>query len=155
MKKIYTVMAAVAAIFLSFTLTSCEDDWGPGYPPGPGDTFYDTALTGCYWELYQVNSSVVDPDEVNILEFFNNGRGYYYELENGRPFRDNTSWWCQWSNNSTSDYQINLIIEGKSPSTMNYWFTHNGNYLWMQWYNRYEGTTTYVYRAVDTLPYPF
>ncbi len=151
-------MAAIVAIFFSSTLTSCDENWIPDYPPGgTNDSFYDNSLTGCYWELCQVNSSIVRPNEVNVLEFFRNGTGYYYYFDEGIPKRMYTDWWCEWSNNNVSKYQINISYGGDLPMTMNYWFTSDryDDYLWIQWYSHYYGTTTYIYRAVNDLPRQF
>lgn len=155
MKKIYTLLTALAALICAATLTSCDAEWNPAPPPGPGNTFYDSSLTGCYWELWQVNSRPVSPGEMNWLEFLGNGRGWYYYLHNNAPYEEKMTYWCQYSDNYTSDYQINIRYSTGSPSTMNYWFTSGGNYLWMQWYSYGHGTTTYVYRAVSRLPAPF
>ncbi len=153
MKKTYSLIAILAAVMLSATLVSCDDGWVPAPGPGPGNTFYDYSLTGC-WELYQVNSTPVLPSEMNWMEFNGNGRGWYYYLRNGAPYEERMNYWCEYSYNSVSDYQINISYGNGSPTTMNYWFTHGGNYLWMQWYSYNHGTTTYVYRSVSGLPQP-
>lgn len=155
MKKIYSIAIWIAATICSLSLTSCGDAWAPGPPPGPGNGFYDSALTGCYWELWQINSHLVSPAETNYLEFIGNGRGWYYYLRNGAPYEEKMTYWCEYSDNYVSDYQINIRYSSGSPTTMNYWFSSGGNYLWMQWYSYGYGTTTYVYRAVSRLPAPF
>lgn len=151
MKKLYTLLLSLIAITSVGMFTSCDDGWVPGPGPGPGNDFYDGALNG-FWELYQVNGSIVAPDRINYLEFNGNGRGWYYYYRNGAPLEERISYWCQYSGNSTSDYQINIRYENGSAATMAYWFTHNGNYLWMQWYAYNQGTTTYVYRSVSGFP---
>lgn len=153
MKKTYPFLLALAAILASLSLTSCDDGWEPGPPPGYSD-FYDSALIGL-WELVEINGAAVPPDRVNCLEFNGNGRGWYYYLERGVPYEEHMSYWCQISNNGYSDYQVNVSYSGSTPTTMNYWFTHGGNYLYMQWYTYSHGTMTYVYRSVSSLPYPF
>lgn len=155
MKKIYNILLAAVAILSVSSLTSCGDVWVSAPGPGHDATFYDRDLTGCYWELWQVNSQIVHPSEVNYLEFFGNGRGYYYYLRNNVPYQETMTYWCQYSGYGTSQYQINIRYANGSPTTMDYWFTNGGNYLCLQWYAAGYGTTTYVYRPVGQLPRPF
>ena len=65
---------------------------------------------------------------MNCLEFNGNGRGWYYYLRGGTPYEEPMSYWCQYSVNNVSDFQVNIRYSGSSPSTMNYWFSHGGNY---------------------------
>ena len=118
----------------SATLTGCSVDvgWDPDPPYGWNNTFYDSALDGC-WRLTTINSQYVSGYAVNYLYFGGNGRGEYLYYDNGRRYVENTAYWCQ-RNNSASGYQINLQYEtAYSPTTMNYWFTDGGDTLWMQW----------------------
>ena len=153
MKKIYTWLLLSASLICSVALTSCGDNWVPG--PAPGyDDFYDPALTGL-WELTEINGGYVLPSEVNCLEFNGNGRGWYYYLRGGVPYEEPMSYWCQYSVNNVSDFQVNIRYSGSSPSTMNYWFSHGGNYLYMEWYSYGHGVVTSVYRSVSSLPRPW
>ena len=151
MKKVHLLISVTLAMLCAISFTSCDDGWDPGPPPGPGNNFYDNALTG-YWELYQVNGQVVDAFDVNYMQFNGNGRGWYYYYRNGAPYEERLSYWCQYSGSTTSYYQVNIRYENGSASTMSYWFTHGGNYLWLQWYASSHGTVTYVYRAVNGFP---
>jgi hypothetical protein len=66
---------------------------------------------------------------------------------------ENTAYWCQRSSGGNSYYQVNIQYETSgSPTTMNYWFTDNGDTLWMQWRNSY-GLQTYIYYYQDYLPW--
>ncbi|MDE5807264.1 MAG: hypothetical protein K2H76_04045 [Muribaculaceae bacterium] len=143
---------AIIMIGMSVMFTSCDTDdyWydGPGWDNGG---FYDTNLGG-YWELVQVNSMDAEGYDKNFLYFNGRGWGTYYFYDNGRRYTEDTSYLCQYSNSGVSDYQINLQYGNGRPTTMNYWFTHGGNTLWLQW--RDNGRpTTYVYDRINRAPW--
>lgn len=140
--------------FMSAGLTSCvgDDDGWWGGPPTGWDTFNDTRLSG-YWALVQYNSDPVDADDANYLYFNGNGRGLYYYLQGGRRYTEQTVYYSQDSNTGTSRYQINIQYEYSSPVTMNYWFTHSGNTMWMQWRTGNGAVQTYVYDRIQYAPW--
>lgn len=138
----------------SLALTSCYVDvgWDPVPPNNWNSTFFDNRLNG-YWRLSQINSQYVNGYAVNYLYFNGNGRGRYYYYDNGGRFWENTAYWCQNASYGTTNYQINLQYETSgSPTTMNYWFTDNGDTLWMQWRNSY-GLQTYIYTYYGYAPW--
>lgn len=147
--KILSFIVVVVAMPMLFTSCETDDYWYDG--PGWSDTFYDSSLNG-FWELVQVNSVDVVGTQKNYLYFGGRGSGYYYFWENGNRYTDNTYYVCQYSNSGISDYQINLQYGYGRPTTMNYWFTHGGNTLWLQW--RENGRpTTYVYDRINGRPW--
>ncbi len=147
-----------AAAFLiggaSTLLTSCTDSdyWPYSPPPGWGSNyFYDSRLYG-QWELTQANSYPVGRYDTNYMDFRNNGRGWYYYYQNGRPYSEQMAYFCQRSNSNTTDYQINVQYEDGAATTMAYWFTDNGNTLWLQWLSGAQ-TNTYLYTRVSYIPW--
>ncbi|MDE5789920.1 MAG: hypothetical protein K2H96_01640 [Muribaculaceae bacterium] len=142
----------VVMMGMSVMFTSCDSDdyWydGPGWNNG---SFYDPDLGG-YWELVQANSVNAEGYDKNYLYFNGRGRGTYFFWENGRRYVEDTYYDCQYSNSGTSDYQINLQYGNGRPTTMNYWFTHGGNTLWLQWRD-YGRVTTYVYDRINRAPW--
>ena len=151
-KRLLPIVAGIAmTLFMSVTLTSCDSDdyWYDG--PGWNDGFYDRDLSG-YWVLVQVNSVEALGTDCNYLFFNGRGRGAYYFWDNGRKYIEDTYYDCQYSNSGISDYQINLQYGNSRPTTMNYWFTHGGNTLWLQW--RENGRPmTYVYDRYGGAPW--
>lgn len=150
MKKLYTLRILALSIFalvLLSPLTSCDDNdaWAP-VPPYGWNTFFDNRLNGT-WQLVQANGRPVTGYDVNYMDFYGNGRGRYYYYSGGRPDSEQMAYWCQVSDNSNSNYQMNIQYEYGSPSTVNYWFTDRGAHLWMQWQSG-AGVITYVYEAV-------
>ncbi len=140
-------------LMTAFSFTSCDgDDYWWGGPPDGWDTFNDTRLGG-YWALVQYNSVPVDDDDANYLYFDGRGRGLYFYLSNGREMTEQTVYYSQDSNTGTSDYQINIQYQYSNPVTMNYWFTHNGNTLWMQWRTGNGSVQTYVYDRTSNAPW--
>lgn len=149
--KIFPLLAAMF-IALCAGLTSCgDDDWWGG-PPDGWDTFNDTRLEG-YWRLVQSNSEDVSLSDTNYLYFNGNGRGEYYYLRNGIQNVENTVYYSQDSNSGTSNYQINIQYQYSNPVTMNYWFTHGGSTLWMQWRTGNGAVQTYVYDRINRAPW--
>ena len=150
MKKLYLL----TIICLLLGLSSCGyvdyDGWDPEPPYGWDDSFYDPDLDGT-WELYLVNSSHVYDDEVNYIQFYGDGRGYYCYYDRGYRESERIAYWCPRAVGGASSRQINIQYEYGNPSTMNYWFTDSYT-LWMQWRNSY-GVLTYVYKAIPRLPW--
>ncbi len=146
------LLGLTLVVGMSVLFTSCDTDdyWydGPGWDNG---TFYDSDLNG-YWMLVQANSVEVTGNERNYLFFNGRGRGTYYFWDNGRRYTEGTYYNCQYSNSGTSDYQINLQYGNGRPTTMNYWFSHGGNTLWLQWRD-YGRVTTYVYDRINGAPW--
>lgn len=136
------------AILALAGLSACGevDGWDPT-PPSGWNTFFDRRLNGC-WKLVQANGRPVAGQNVNYLDFFGSGRGRYYYYTDGNPDSERMAYWCQNSTNGASYYQMNLQYQYSSPSTVNYWFTDNQYYLWLQW-GTGAGVVTYVYQAVD------
>lgn len=157
MKKTFltSIIGAAMLIGASSTLfTSCVDgDYWPYSPPAGwgSDYFYDNRLNG-EWELTQANSRPVDRYETNYMDFLGNGRGRYYYYHNSRPYSEEMAYFCQRSNSNTTNYQINIQYEDGSASTMAYWFTDNGNTLWLQWLSGNQ-TVTYLYSRVSSIPW--
>lgn len=153
--KILRMLCAVV-IFggIATLLSSCdlEDDGWWGGPPSGWDSNNDTRLSG-YWALVQYNSDPVYNSDANYLYFNGRGRGYYYYLQNGRRYTEQIVYYSQNSNTGTSSYQINIQYEFSSPVTMNYWFTHDGNTLWMQWRTGNGSVQTYVYDRTPGAPW--
>ncbi|MBD5189333.1 MAG: hypothetical protein HDS95_03545 [Bacteroidales bacterium] len=151
-KKLLRVLMGLTMVLgMSVLFTSCDTDdyWYDG--PGWNDGFYDGDLNG-YWELVQANSVDVVGYDKNYLYFNGRGRGLYYFWDNGRRYIEDTYYDCQYSNSGTSDYQINLQYGNGRPTTMNYWFTHGANTLWLQW--RENGrVVTYVYDRINGAPW--
>lgn len=150
--KVFIAMALFVAMTVG--MTSCDIDDGTwwGGPPMGWDTFNDTRLEG-YWGLVQADSYEVDPDDANYLYFNGRGRGLYYYLQAGRRYTEQTVYYSQDSNTGTSDYQINIQYEYSSPVTMNYWFSHGGETLWMQWRSGNGAVHTYVYDRMNRAPW--
>lgn len=146
-RRLLTIVALAAGSAL-FTGCSVDVGWDPTPPYGWTNTFYDSALDGC-WRLTTINSQYVSGYSVNYLVFDGYGRGEYLYYDNGRRYVEQTAYWCQRVNNGGSGYQINLQYESDySPTTMNYWFTDGGDTLWMQWRNSY-GLQTYTYTVTN------
>jgi len=130
-------------------LTSCVGDsyWYDDYDDG----FYDRSLDG-YWELVQANSMEVKPGEENYIFFNGRGRGLYFFYENGRRYTEDIYYICQDAYGGNADYQVNIQYGNGRPTTTDYWFTHGGNTLWMQW--REGGRiVTYVYDRIPRAPW--
>ncbi len=147
------MLIAVAAVSL-ISLTSCYiqgNSWWTS-PPYGWDTFNDSRLTG-YWQLVQYNSDPVHPSQANYLYFNGNGYGRYYYLDNGYRDSEQTRYWCQDAVSGASNYQINIQYEYSSPLTSSYWFTHNGNTLWLQWTTNGGRVQTYVYDRINRAPW--
>ena len=142
-------LAGLAAI-CTLGLSSCETDncWAPR-PPAGWNVFYDPELAGC-WQLIEANSIAVGGYDINYMEFYDNGYGYYYYYDNGYKDEERFAYYCQLSGAAgASAYQLNIQYEYDSPVTMSYWFT--GNRLWMQW--RAGGyTNTYIYQRIPSIP---
>lgn len=51
------------------------------------------------------------------------------------------------------DFGLRIQYEYSSPVTMNYWFTHGGNTMWMQWRTGNGAVQTYVYDRMDRAPW--
>lgn len=154
MKKLWKIMSiALLAIAGMFSLTSCDGDddyWWSG-PPYGWDSFNDTRLNG-YWALRVANSMPVSADQANYY-YFNNGRGEYYWLENGYEEDEDIRYWCQQGDGSTN-YQINIQYEGRSPSTLNYQLENHGNTLMIQWYDSNVGKSiVYYYDRIGGAPW--
>ena len=148
------LLTAALMLLMGISLTSCyvDDGWSPVPPYGWDNTFYDTRLNG-YWQLVQINSDPVGGYETNYLFFNGGGRGRYYYYDRGARYWENMAYWCQGSVSGTSDYQINIQYEtAGNPTTMNYWFSHGGNTLWMQWRTG-SRVQTYVYDAIGSAPW--
>lgn len=141
---------------MSVGLSSCyiepdDDPWWSG-PPSGWNTFNDSRLQG-YWGLVQYNSDQVSAADANYMYFNGSGRGYYYYLTNGTQNRERIVYYSQESNTGTSNYQLNIQYQFSSPITVNYWFTHNGNTLWMQWRTGNGSVQTYVYDKMLNAPW--
>lgn len=153
-RAVAKLVMAVALVGACGVFTSCSVDvgWDPVPPNGWNNTFYDSALDGC-WRLTTINSQYVSGYAVNYLYFNGDGRGEYLYYDGGRRYVENTAYWCQYANGGSSNYQINLQYESDySPSTMNYWFTDHGDTLWMQWRNS-AGLQTYTYTYEPRMPW--
>ena len=153
-KKGYLKAFAAALIIggASTTLTGCVDDdyWPYSPPPGWGSNyFYDSDLDG-RWALVQANSMPVGRYDTNYMEFFGNGRGRYFYYDYGRLYGETMAYFCQYSNNTSTNYLINVQYANGDQSTMVYWFS-GYNTLWLQW--QVGGRTqTYVYDRVSSIP---
>ena len=148
--------ALVLSIIAGTTLTSCVADdgyWPFSPPPGWGSNyFYDSRLVGT-WVLTQANSQPVTSYDTNYMDFYGSGRGRYLYYSYGTPESERMAYYCQESNSTTTNYQINIQYEDGSASTMAYWFTDNNRSLWMQWYdNRTDQTVTYIYTRTNGIP---
>lgn len=152
MKRHFTALLLVVVAFLAAGgLTSCDDydDWG-WYDGPTGDYFYDSDLDGA-WELVQADGIPVGSGSTNYLDFYGDGHGMYYYYDNGTPVSERMGYFCQYSNNGASRYQVNVRYEYGQPTTMNYWFA--GGSLWMQWRTGGGRVVTYVYRPVSYVPW--
>lgn len=139
----------------AFLFNSCvDDDYWPYYPPsGWGSNyFYDTRLDGA-WVLIQANSSAVGRYDTNYLDFYGGGHGRYYYYSNSRPMSEEMAYFCQRSNSTTTNYQINLQYASGSASTMAYWFTDSENSLWLQWQTNGGQVVTYLYTRTGNIPW--
>lgn len=153
--KLWSVVCGLAlTLGLCVGLTSCDVDDGDwwGGPPSGWNSFSDSRLDG-YWGLVQYNSDYTDAGDANYLYFNGNGRGYYYYLQSGNRYTENLVYYCQESVTGTSNYQINIQYQYSSPVTMNYWFTHGGDTLWMQWRTAGGAVQTYVYDRMKSAPW--
>lgn len=150
-----SLMAAALVCLLSLSFTSCvgdpDDAWWGG-PPYGWDTFNDSRLRG-YWGLVQANSEPIGKNDANYLYFNGNGRGFYYYLNRGQQYAERIVYYSQESNTGTSNYQLNIQYEFSNPITVNYWFTHGGNTLWMQWRTNSGNVVTYVYDRWSGAPW--
>ncbi len=154
MKKIRKLMLfAIVAAGISAGFTGCtdDDDWVPVPPYSWQNAFHDQNLNG-FWQLTQINGQPAGEDQANYLYFEGNGHGEYYYYFNGEQKEEETLYWCRQVNGVTR-YQINLQYESNTqPVTMNYWFTDNGQNLWMQW-RANMATETYVYTRINNAPW--
>lgn len=150
-----TLLGALLIAAIPLLLTSCytDDDW---YDDGPGwnNGFYDGRLEG-WWELVQADGVNVGRYDTNYMDFLGGGRGYYYYYNNGHPYSERLTYYCQESASPSSRYQINIRYEDGTVSTMSYWFTDStGIALWLSWYDNSIGrTVTYLYRPVNGAPW--
>lgn len=149
-KKIPLLLVATILISVTslFGLTSCDSDtvWSPVPPAGWSGAFADSRLTGT-WQLVEANGRPVGGYDVNYLSFYGNSRGRYYYYNNGFRDSEEMAYWSQRSTNGASAWQLNLQYQYSSPTTVNYWFSNGGNYLWMQW-GTGGGVVTYIYQLV-------
>ncbi len=151
----YALAALMLTVVCATGLTSCvtdDDFWPFSPPPGWGSNyFYDDRLEGS-WELSQVNSSGVSPDQVNSVQFYGNGRGRYYYYDRGYPTSEKMAYFCQRSGSTTTNYQINIQYENGEASTMAYWFTDGNRTLWLQWKLSNGQVMTYLYSRTAYVP---
>ncbi|MBD5269294.1 MAG: hypothetical protein HDS43_01555 [Bacteroides sp.] len=148
-----SLILAAAALLAAPLFTSCvvdDDGWYPA-PPAGWNYFYDDYLNG-RWQLVQVDGRPVSTYNTNYMDFYGNGRGTYYYYRNNRLYSEDMAYYCQDTNYGPSGQQINIQYEYDSPVTMYYWFT--GDTLWLQWSTN-SGPVTYLYRPVNSLPYPY
>lgn len=152
MKRLTTLTLALIALFSTISFTSCIDDdgWYPMPPNGWNSTFYDRDLIG-QWQLVQVNSQPVVGTKTNFLQFNGNGRGWYFYYDHGALYRERMAYWCEDFYYGQGYYELNMQYESGQSSTMTYWFTGR-NTLWMRW-NTSQGTVTYMYRYIDSVPW--
>lgn len=143
------LFGALMILFITLTLSGCDDDyvWAPTGPSGWN--YQDSALTG-YWQLAQVNGYGVTGYKTNYLDFYGNGRGMYYFYRNSTPRSERIAYWCQPANSGYTPYQINIQYENGQASTMNYWFSDSGRTLYMRW-NSPNGIMTYAYVRVSNI----
>lgn len=150
MKKTILTALLFVAVICGVGLTSCDDiDYWDSPPPGYVNYGYDSRLTGI-WQLYTADSRPVGQYETNYLQFYGNGRGLYYYYSNGRRETEQITYSCYRSQNSTSNYEIDIDYQYSEPTSMNYWFA--GGRLFMQWRLAGSGQpVTYVYQKVDAV----
>lgn len=148
MKRILQIALSAAVLLSCLGLTSCDSDgWYPDPPYGWSDAGYDYRLNGM-WELITADSRPVTGYAVNYLYFNGKGGGRYYFYNNGYHDSEAISYYCYSSDNSTSNYQVNIRYEDSNRATMNYWFA--GGRLFMQWRLTTTGEpVTYVYQQVN------
>lgn len=156
-KTFWRTLLPLLLLSVGFTLlmSSCEpvdDGWGYNPPPGWGSNyFFDSRLEGS-WELVQANSQPVDSYDTNYMEFYGRGHGGYFYYSRNRLISEDMAYFCQRSGSTTTNYQINIQYEDGSESTMAYWFTDNGDSLWLQWMTTGGRTQTYIYARVNSIP---
>lgn len=146
--KRHLLLTLLVTVICSLSFTSCivDDPWWGNTPPGYDNFGYDSRLTGT-WQLIQCDSRPVSYNETNYLQFYGNGSGGYYYLQNGFRRSESIEYYCYRSQNSTSNYEIDIHYQYSNPATMNYWFAEGR--LFMQW--RLSGSgqpVTYVYQKV-------
>lgn len=136
MKKLYPLLLTL--ILLPLLFTACDDDGYYYYD-------YDEYLVG-QWELIYADGRPVSGYEVNYLDFYQDGNGYYYYYDRGTPYEMP----LRWSVDQYYDGQVLYISYADGTQTsMDYWYNANGTRLHTSWYNgpyRHE----YVYRLVQS-----
>lgn len=151
------LLRALAALFVcivvSVGLTGCDDDDDWWYSPGPGWTPLNDERFAGYWELATYNGALVAPGDRNYFYFNGYGSGYYYYLQNGQAYRENTKYFVQYSASGDTRYQINIQYQYDNPLTCDYYFNDRNSFT-LQWYDRNIGEyVTYVYDRVSRAPW--
>lgn len=151
MIKTNKFFSLLASLIMLATLSSCDTapDWGADGPYGP---YTDPYLTGP-WILVQYNSDNVPVQNANWFYFNGRNGGYYYFYDAaGRRNTEEIRYWNDYDPNSNRNY---IQIQYASGSMMEgpYWYTHNGDTLWIQWTDQRGNIQTYVYDRVQTTPW--
>lgn len=150
MKRFKSLLPLLASLLLMVAIQGCGPVNNNWYPVDNND-YADPNLTGT-WILVQYNSDNIPLNEANWLYFDGRFRGYYYYYQGGRPCTQQIRYWNQYYSGSNRNYISIQYADGGSMEG-NYWFTHGGNTLWIQWTDRGGFVQTYVYDRVNNAPW--
>lgn len=138
LKYFKSVLLLVGSVLL---FSSCEVTY-PTPPPGGGSSggYYpvDADLVGS-WELAYINGHRVSGYEVNYLDFYDNGRGYYYYYDYGMEYELGFDFWSEYS--GASSYLFIDYYDG-TRAQMTYQFSPDYYTLYLEWW---EGGRKIVY----------
>ncbi|MDE6230120.1 MAG: hypothetical protein K2M37_00695 [Muribaculaceae bacterium] len=148
MKRILQwICGSAVALAAATGMTSCGNTiwWND---PGWGYNYTDQRLTGM-WQLVQINTQPVLPQNANFLEFDGSGSGYYYYYDRNREYREQLRYWVE------AGYQgaynsIDIQYRNGGGMSGTYWFTNNNHTLCLQWVTSGGRVETYAY---DWTPY--
>lgn len=140
--KYFGVVLLTIMSVLGFS--SCEVYTSPP-PPGGSNSGYatiDPDLVGT-WELAYVNGYRINGYEVNYLDFYNNGRGYYYYYDYGMEYELGFDFWSEYTGNSS---YLFINYHDGTRAEMAYWFSPDYYTLYLQWWEGgHKVTYTYYY----------
>lgn len=139
--NLYTLIIALLA---TIALSSCESE--PYPPPGYHDSYIDSDLTGT-WELAYVDGYEVYRANTHWLDFYGDGRGYYYYYEHGNEYNLPFDYYSEYVYDESILY---LFYADGTCAEMYYWYNYDYSTLYLQWYERGR-TTTYTYYRVGAI----
>lgn len=132
---------ALLTIMSVLGFSSCEDYTSPP-PPGGNSSSIDPYLIGT-WELTFVNGHRVNGYEVNYLDFYSNGSGYYYYYDYGMEYELGFDFWSEYRENI--GYLFINYYDGVRAKMTYYFMQYDKTLVLKWWENNMEMEYVYYY----------